>query len=247
VHSCGNTATTGWSWPNFWANLASFSLAEGPGGGHPHVGHRRAQKPPQRGGSRGSSPVWHDNRADLSLSRPCRCCTLGRTAAPCEPALSGGAKACPRPPPPASSQRPRGRGGHPAPRPPPRPIAAADTRRKARVMEAPASRRPPPARRRSPGGAHAGIRGAQVAGLSKGVDGLSKGAGGLRGADLDGRRGLGSVARGRGPQCTWARAARSAPAAAPTPGDRCAEQGRGRNRAGAAAEWRRRPGSAVAG
>ena len=24
--SCGNTAIKGWSWPNFWANLASFSL-----------------------------------------------------------------------------------------------------------------------------------------------------------------------------------------------------------------------------
>ena len=26
MHSCGNTAKKGWSWPNFWANLASFSL-----------------------------------------------------------------------------------------------------------------------------------------------------------------------------------------------------------------------------
>jgi hypothetical protein len=25
VHSCENTARKGWSWPNFWANLASFS------------------------------------------------------------------------------------------------------------------------------------------------------------------------------------------------------------------------------
>ena len=25
MHSCGNTAIKGWSWPNFWANLASFS------------------------------------------------------------------------------------------------------------------------------------------------------------------------------------------------------------------------------
>jgi hypothetical protein len=29
MHSCGNTATKGLSWPNFWANPASFSL-----GGH---------------------------------------------------------------------------------------------------------------------------------------------------------------------------------------------------------------------
>jgi hypothetical protein len=26
MHSCGNTAVNGCSWPNFWANLASFSL-----------------------------------------------------------------------------------------------------------------------------------------------------------------------------------------------------------------------------
>ena len=26
MHSCGNTAVKGWSWPNFWANLASFAL-----------------------------------------------------------------------------------------------------------------------------------------------------------------------------------------------------------------------------
>jgi hypothetical protein len=26
VHSCGNTAMKGCSWPNFWANSASFSL-----------------------------------------------------------------------------------------------------------------------------------------------------------------------------------------------------------------------------
>ena len=25
MHSCGNTAIEGWGWPNFWANLASFS------------------------------------------------------------------------------------------------------------------------------------------------------------------------------------------------------------------------------
>ena len=27
MHSCGNTAVEGCSWPNFWANSASFSLA----------------------------------------------------------------------------------------------------------------------------------------------------------------------------------------------------------------------------
>ena len=26
LHSCGNPAIKGWSWPNFWANLLSFSL-----------------------------------------------------------------------------------------------------------------------------------------------------------------------------------------------------------------------------
>jgi hypothetical protein len=28
MHSCGSTAVKGWSWPNFWANLASFSLGQ---------------------------------------------------------------------------------------------------------------------------------------------------------------------------------------------------------------------------
>jgi hypothetical protein len=33
MHSCDNTATKGWSWPNFWANLVSFSrLVVAPGG-----------------------------------------------------------------------------------------------------------------------------------------------------------------------------------------------------------------------
>jgi hypothetical protein len=33
MHSCGNTAIKGcWSWPDFWANLASFSLKAARGG-----------------------------------------------------------------------------------------------------------------------------------------------------------------------------------------------------------------------
>jgi hypothetical protein len=31
MHSCDNTAIKGWSWPSFWANLASFSLVGGSG------------------------------------------------------------------------------------------------------------------------------------------------------------------------------------------------------------------------
>jgi hypothetical protein len=28
MHSCGETAIKGWSWSNFWANLASFLLVD---------------------------------------------------------------------------------------------------------------------------------------------------------------------------------------------------------------------------
>ena len=44
MHSCGNTARKGWSWPNFWANWPSFS----PGWG----GGSRPARPPARGGSK---------------------------------------------------------------------------------------------------------------------------------------------------------------------------------------------------
>jgi hypothetical protein len=87
VHSCGNTSRKGWGWPNFWANLAYFSLwAPAPA--------RRPRSRPPRPGQQSTEP-----RAPAPARRP-------RHALPqsAEPIWA-----------PAPARRPRRRPPHPAP------------------------------------------------------------------------------------------------------------------------------------
>ena len=42
-YSCHSYKYKGWSWPNFWANLASFSLVHGGGSQARHLRHERAE------------------------------------------------------------------------------------------------------------------------------------------------------------------------------------------------------------
>ena len=78
MHSCEHKATKGWSWPNFWANVASFSLA-----GVLEAAKKDAVRQPGRGGEqRGGLHVARVQRGEAAGQRSQRRRLLRRLGGP---------------------------------------------------------------------------------------------------------------------------------------------------------------------